>query len=119
MLSYEDMWGINGYIMKRGGAIVLVSEENYNHLYPEYESYSSNLVRNMNSSAPDHNTYEVPLLFISISPGATDFGDITIRRGVSRLLETDASGLDPDDGDIFKLRLNSIIRERKKEGKTE
>ena len=78
----------------------------------------------MNSTDGDHNTSEPPLLFISISPDADEDGGSTIRSGVSRLLSADAlkivaSGLDPDDEDVLKLRLETVLGEREKGKKTE
>ena len=124
VLTPEDMRGINDYMKKRSDTVVIVSEEKYDSVYPGYESYSRDIVNDMNSTDGDRNTSEPPLLFISISPDADEDGESTIRRGVSRLLSADAlkivaSGLDPDDEYVLKLRLETVLGEREKGKRTE
>ena len=124
VLTPEDMRGINDYMKKTSDTVVIVSEEKYDSVYPGYESYSRDIVNDMNSTDPGRNTSEPPLLFISISPDAAEDGGSAIRSGVSRLLSADAlkivaSGLDPDDEDVLKLRLETVLQEREKGKKTE
>ena len=123
VLTPEDMRGINDRVKKRSDTVVIVSEEKYDSVYPGYESYRSDIINDMNSIDGDRNASESPLLFISISPDAAEDGGSTIRRGVSRLLSADAlkivaSGLDPDDEDVLKLRLETVLQEREKGKKT-
>ncbi len=123
VLTPEDMWGINDYIRERSSTVVITNEEAYGSSWPSYDGYCSRLLEEMNSTGSGRSTNSAPLLFISVSPDAEGAEGSTIRRGVSRLLGTDAlevvaSGLDPDDGEVFGLRIGRVIEERQKKGKS-